>query len=345
MAKLFESESLVTSMEAWRKHMTGLEALVSLRGPQKHRSPLGRALLEEFRASLASLLQRLYTYRRASVLATPKWLAQDWDETSNSLHPSIYDKGLVLASLLEEIDRADLSSANDSTQFYFLQRCLGMDTDLDIWYEEFLIRTPSSSHWPTPTIIRSDSPSSNLGPKGQTRLSFTNLSIASTTVTFWALKITISNTIATTCSTILSSNSRRQSVVSLDTVDSISTGLDQVPDNSDPASTPDEVTAKAQRLSNQYNFVQRIDFATLIVRSMPYCLNFNMGLLGPQRAFFALRTALGMLRSNPSPEQKWVKSNHKKLAERYVRSMRELRCSGINLPSLRMHSPTFAALS
>ena len=45
-------------MEAWRKHVTGLEALVSLRGPQKHRSPLGRVLLEEFRASLASPLER-----------------------------------------------------------------------------------------------------------------------------------------------------------------------------------------------------------------------------------------------------------------------------------------------
>ena len=45
-------------MEAWRKHMTGLEALASLRGPQNHRSPLGRALLEEFRASLASFTER-----------------------------------------------------------------------------------------------------------------------------------------------------------------------------------------------------------------------------------------------------------------------------------------------
>ena len=58
MAKLFESESLV-SMEGWRKHVTGLEALVSLRGPERHRSPLGRALLEEFRASLASRLKLL----------------------------------------------------------------------------------------------------------------------------------------------------------------------------------------------------------------------------------------------------------------------------------------------
>ena len=256
--------------------------------------------------------------RRTSVLATSKWLARDWDETSNSIYPLVYDKGLALASLLEEIDKAKLLSANNSTRFYFLQRCLGMDTDLDIWYEEFTIRTPSSSYWPTPTIIRSDAPSSSSGPKGLPRLSFTNLSIASTTVTFWALKIMISNTIATACSTILLSDSRRQSVASVNTVETISTGPDDVTDNSDPASGCDEINAKAQRLLNQYNFAQRKGFATLIVRSMPYCLNFNMGLLGPQRAFFALRTALGMLRSNPSPEQKWVESNHVKLAEGYV---------------------------
>lgn len=255
--------------------------------------------------------------RRNSVLASAKWLARDWDETSNSLHPTIYDKGLVLASLLEEIDKANLSTANDSTLFYFLQRCLGMDTDLDIWYEEFVIRTPSSSYWPTPTVINSNEPGSTLGPRGLPRLSFLNLSIASTTVTFWALKIIISNTIATACSTIFSSTSRRESVASLNAVETTSS-LDEVIDNSDPAASLDEVTAKAQRLSNQYNLSQRKDLATSIIRSMPYCLNFNMGLLGPQRAFFALRTALGMLRSNPSPEQKWLKSNHKKLAERYV---------------------------
>lgn len=260
--------------------------------------------------------------RRKSALASAKWLARDWDETSNSLHPSVYDKGLILASLLEETDNADLSSASDSTLFYFLQRCLGMDTDLDIWYEEFVIRTPSSSYWPTPEITRSEPPSSPRGPKGKPRLSFSNLANASTTVTFWALKIIISNTIATACSTILASTSRRQSVASFHTVDTISSGSDEVIEKPDPASSLDEVTAKAQRLSKQYDFAQRKDLATFIVRSMPYCLNFNMGLLGPQRAFFPLRTALGILRSNPSPEQKWVKSHHKKLDERYVKWMR-----------------------
>ena len=256
--------------------------------------------------------------RRASVLATAKWLAREWDDTSNSLHPSIYEKGLVLASLLEEIDNANLSSSSGSTQFYFLQRCLGMDTDLDIWYEEFIIRTPASTYWPTPTELDTcpDPTSATSGPKGLSRLSFTNLSIASTTVTFWALKIFISSTIEIACSTILSSNSRKESVVSFNTA-----GAEGVTDPSDPALSLEGITAKAQRLSNQYNFAQRVTFATLIVRSTPYCLNFSMGLLGPQRIFFALRTALTMLKNNPSPEQAWVKSNHRMLAERYVNSM------------------------
>ena len=257
--------------------------------------------------------------RRSSVLATAKWLARDWDETSNSLHPSIYDKGLVLASLLEQIDGANLSFASDSTQFYFLQRCLGMDTELDIWYEEFVIRTPSGSYWPTPSVVRPDAPSSTSGPKGQPRLSYANLSIASTTITYWALKIIISTTIAAACSTILLSTSRRQSLVSSNTVETDFTGVEDLSEDTDPASILDELGIKAQRLLNQYSFPQRKNFATHIVRSMPYCLNFSMGLLGPQSAFFALRTALNMLRNNPSPEQAWVNTNHRKLAERYVK--------------------------
>ena len=258
--------------------------------------------------------------RRASTLTTAKWLARDWDETPHTVHPSIYDKGLVLASFLEEMDKANLLSANHSTQFYFLQRCLGVDTSLDIWYEEFIIRTPSASYWPTPTAIPTDSLGATLGPKGQPRLSFANLSIASTTITFWALKIIISNTIATVCSAILSSTSPRQKIISLNPIERTSTGHEEEPANFNPASSSDVVIAMAQRLSKQYDFAQRKGFATLVVRSMPYCLNFDMGMLGPQRTFFALRTALSMLKSNPSPEQAWVKSNHKMLAERYVKS-------------------------
>lgn len=256
--------------------------------------------------------------RKASVLATTKWLARDWDEMSDRVHPSIYDKGLVLASLLEEIDNANLLSASHSTQFYFLQRSLGIDTNLDIWYEEFIIRTPSSSYWPTPTVIRPDCVSAAPGPEGRPRLSFANLSIASTTVTFWALKIIISSTIASVCSTITLPTSCSKSIVSLNAIGTTSTGLEGRTEHSDPASSPDEVFAKAQRLLNEYNFAQRKDIATLVIRSMAYCLNFNMGLQGPQKAFFALRTALSVLKSNPSPEQTWVKSNHKRLAERCV---------------------------
>lgn len=281
--------------------------------------------------------------RKTSILASAKWLARDWDENANSFYPTIYEKGLILASLLAEIDNANLSSANESTLFYFLQRCLSMDTDLDIWYEEFIIRTPSSTYWPTPVVTRSQSPSAALGPKGQPRLSFTNLSIASSTVTFWALKIIISNTIATSCSTIVSSTARRQADVSLETVETLSTGPSGVTQDPDPASNHDEVIAMAQRVSNQYDFVQRKDLATLIIRSMPYCLNFGMGLLGPQRVFFALRTAHGILKSNPSPEEKWVKSTHKKLEQRYVKNIWRP-CCPFFYKAERAHFPKVAAL-
>lgn len=260
--------------------------------------------------------------RRASDLTTRKWLARDWNKRSHSNYPSIYDKGLVLASFLEEMDNANLLSANRSTQFYFLQRCLGVDTSLDIWYEEFIIRDKSLSHRPALMAKRADSPGAPPGPKGQPPLSFANLSIASTTITFWALKIIISHTIATACSAILSSTSRSDPATTLNPIESTSIGLEEESANSSPASSSVVAIAMAQRLLKQYDFAQRKSFATLVTRSMPYCLNFEMGMLGPQRAFFALRTALSTLKSSPSPEQVWVKSVHKILAERYVESTR-----------------------
>ena len=53
------------------------------------------------------------------------------------------------ASLLEEIGKSNFSSSSDLSQFYFLQSCLGMDTDLDIWYDDFRGRESRSESWPS----------------------------------------------------------------------------------------------------------------------------------------------------------------------------------------------------
>ena len=41
-------------MQAWEKHMSGLEKLVSMRGPQLYHSYFGQEMLEDIRSSLVN---------------------------------------------------------------------------------------------------------------------------------------------------------------------------------------------------------------------------------------------------------------------------------------------------
>ena len=54
LSKLFESESATASMQAWEKHISGLEKLVSMRGRQLYHSYFGQEMLEDIRSSLVN---------------------------------------------------------------------------------------------------------------------------------------------------------------------------------------------------------------------------------------------------------------------------------------------------
>lgn len=239
-------------------------------------------------------------HRRTSVLAYGRWQARPWDETSDSVHPRVHDKGFALAALLQEIDKANLASADSSISSisHCLQRAIDMDTDLDKWYEEFLIRSPSPSYWPQSpsTFTGAQQHIAGSGPGGLPLFYFANLMVASITVTFWALKLIVSNEIATLCLIILPKDREARA------------------DSPTPESTA-SITLKsmAQRAENQHNEAECLKIATDIVRSMPYCLNHTMGLLGPERAFFALRTALATLRRHPGPELEWCREAHRRM--------------------------------
>ena len=58
---------------------------------------------------------------------------------------------------------------------------------------------------------------------------------------------------------------------------------------------------------------RRLELATNIVLSMPYCLNDNMGLMGAQKSLFALRTALFALHRHPGEELKWCQAMYQEL--------------------------------
>lgn len=238
--------------------------------------------------------------RRTSVLAYGRWLAQPWDETSHSVHPRVHDKGFALAALLQEFDEANLAVADSSisTLSRCLQRGIDMDTELEKWYAEFLIRSPSPSYWPSPpsNFTRCQQQIAGSGPRGLPLLSYPNLTVASITITFWAMKLILSDEITNICNMILSSNRK--------------TCADS------PATEPTAsltLTSMVQCAENQHNKEERINLATDITRSMPYCLDSTMGMIGPERAFFALRTALATLLRHPGPELEWCRAVYAKM--------------------------------
>lgn len=237
--------------------------------------------------------------RRTSVLANGRWLARPWDETSDSLHPRIYDKGFLLAALQQDIDKANLASADTSIPVLsqFLQRSIDLDTEFNTWYEEFLIRSPSPSYWPTPssTHTKNQEDLTSSGPRGLPLLSYPSLLVASMTLAFWALKLILSDEIASICHIIFSNH--RTDTSATESIESLM------------------LTAMAHRAEDQYGRQYRINLATDIVRSMPYCLNHTMGLLGPERAFFALRPAVSTLRRYPGSELDWCRAAHGRIEE------------------------------
>ena len=244
------------------------------------------------------------TYRRTSVLAYGRWLARPWDETSHSVHPRVYDKGFALAALFQDLDNANVASlsTNISTLSLCLQRLIDMDTDLESWYEEYLVRNTSPLYWPaqpSTTYTRFERKIADSGPRGLPLLAYPNLTIASTTLTFWALKILLSDEIANTSHIILSTNHKART-------DSQAT---------DPAASL-KLTSMAQIAEKQHSKEKRMDLATEISRSVPYCLNSAMGLLGPERALFALRTAIAMFRRHPGPELEWCRKIYSRFNDR-----------------------------
>jgi len=51
-------ESMTTSIAGWNSHMNGLSQLVLARGPHRHRLPISRANLEEYRTAAVGVRLR-----------------------------------------------------------------------------------------------------------------------------------------------------------------------------------------------------------------------------------------------------------------------------------------------
>lgn len=255
-------------------------------------------------------------FRKSSFLGDSAWLTVPWGDTGKDVHQRLYDKGFALGALLEEIDNSNLTNTGirSSQLCSYLQRCSEMHIDFEAWYQELLKQSPSPLYWTTKSNVTSDSTKElppNDAPNSQTLspFSFPSLRLAYITATFWALKLILSSTIALTCGAILSNESATQSI------------------SADPNPAVD-LRNTAHRLLSEHGSSQRLELATNIMRSMAYCLNDSMGLLGAAKSLFPLRVALFALRRQPGEELRWCQAVYQELETRkglrYAREIAKL---------------------
>ena len=240
--------------------------------------------------------------RKASPLGDNEWCTRPWvhERKKKGLEKDstqrLYDHGFALAALFEEIDTANLR--DPLTQIIqlnkILRRCSALDATLTLWYQNFTRQSSTPLCWLTPPNDGYD-PTTTASTKWRP-YSFPDLRVAITIITFWGLKLALSNTVAIICASVLSPNLYHQ----------------REEDPQDFAT----LEQTARQLLAQHGDTGRLENATNIIRAMPYCLHDSMGLSGPQKSLFALRAALLSLRRTPGEELNQCLIAYQELAEK-----------------------------
>ena len=239
-------------------------------------------------------------HRKASPLASHEWCTRPWyqkrkDQSQKDILQRLYDHGFALGALLEEIDDAEFANEDTGTEAIqkYLRRCSAMDARFNLWYQELVRTSDSPVYWLTPLndsieLSSADKYCASISNNNRP-FSFPNLKIANMILLYWALKLALSSTIANICSTALSTPTSPR---------------------------PTLLQTTAQQMLVQHGETGRLEIATNIMRSMPYCLHDSMGLLGAQKSLFALRAALLSLRRSQTEELKLCAQMYRELYER-----------------------------
>ena len=281
-------------------------------------------------------------FRRQSFLLEPDWRERPWEHDEKDYHQRLYDHGFELGALQNRIDDAGLQRGELTPEnvVMFMGTLKELQAKINAWYQEFLSVSPSPLYWISSTTL------SHLPEEQQAGIAplpgpftFPTLRHATVTITYWALKIAIAGTFRQLLNEITrsspspsppspsqeqrgsgpaqrSSNPDQQPSQTAFTFAQPETYFDS--NTSLPYRTPLPTRPSASRSSpgatNSDN--DPITFATNIVRTMPFCLSDEQGMLGAQQSLFALRVALFILRLHPGMELRWCQSIYRILHER-----------------------------
>lgn len=254
-------------------------------------------------------------YRKSSFLGNLEWSTLPWSTTGKDIYQQLYDKGFALAALLEDVDNARLTKEHTNTLKLaeFMGRLSSLDEEMNLWYHEIFKESPSPLYWHTDSASLGWRSKEAVEPRTLPPFAFHTLRLANIIVTYWGLGIILSTTIALTCQQVLTTNTQPPTQFTFTPLPRASQDL--------------QITSR--RLHEKHTSSHRLELATNVIRSMPYCLNDKMGLMGAQKSLFAMRIALFTLqRYPPGEELKWCQTMyqelHSKKGLRYAREIAKL---------------------
>ncbi|KAL9631449.1 MAG: hypothetical protein Q9164_005884, partial [Protoblastenia rupestris] len=208
-------------------------------------------------------------FRKKSFLGNEEWRTKPWQNTKKDIHDRLLELGFEFGALLEEVDNSGLKEGklDAPTCVSFPQRYAALDVRMDVWFQDLLTETPSPLFW-----LSSEADGQAPDSVRSNRFNFLNLRLAGIVLTYWGLKLVLSNVLAIICGALLFHHPALQS------------------DAPETIAYPHGRQILLQFL-DYHNKAYCIELATKIMRSMSYVLNDNMGLLGAQHSLFPLRVA------------------------------------------------------
>ena len=236
-------------------------------------------------------------FRKTNFLGSELWMTVPWQNYSKNMEQKLYDFGFRIAATIEGLDR--LPEVPDAQErAHTISRSVlqisQIDTNMDDWYNELCLEN-EFLFWRLPPAdphnINFDDPST------METIGFPDLDMAHLMSVFWVLKLMCSMTANQMCFRFVAEAQSQRQQASQDSFAPPNTANSQ----DYPRSAPSVLAQLAQIVRNmaqRHNAAHRLTLASNIVRSVPYFLGDEMGLMPAHMILLPIRVALYELQNS-----------------------------------------------
>lgn len=252
--------------------------------------------------------------RKSTYLARKDWLTVPWKLHPKSDFDHLLDIMAQISTLIEKAARHDTTTAfttplAHAQRIRLVQQGWELHSQLETWYQGLVRKQAGPVYYERPWSAQFLSPQfSSVFP---TSLHFPNFEIARLHISYWTILLILYSSILTMPIPFLSRNGS----------------------NVGPTSTYSLVVASVE---NDFPPSRALELARMIAQSMEFLLSEDMHILGPQKVFFALRTAMHVFTSmEQAKEVDWCMRIFEELDRRgYPFGKILSRCEWDDIPAL-----------